>query len=1051
MENHIHRSHSIPRLSNQFDIYLMATLSETPTVSKKMDLSHLPRLGKQDNVEKSARAVWPGKDAEVSTPLPPKSLPKQDVKPQASTDAETYTESFYIPSSARSAIIGPKGYTLRQIQNDHKVTVALGRTKTPWILALQDVKITGNSRKAIEEAKAAILKLVTFPKNVSSSRTVPANVEPFVKRDALEKWNFELDADNNTRVLVRGSFQNCLELMAEFDSLVEKCDNEMVSEVVPKPERFGKSVLNLPKQQLLSRFGAALYEKDDGFVIVAPPTHLAAAVNSFLKSLNAQVCEEIDLCTVFSGFAWHAKMLTRYFKVTRELGDLEKENNVSISPPSINEDGSVVYSITGETSAVKAARNQFLDLLEQHSPANHVAIKGMRYPLCRAVARRTAKGIKDPIAIVWSNNDELYVVHKSTKSFSKAEIREDVLNAVSKFATIDLLVENMRSKALTVTDSHFIQEPLGDEAVKLLNTVVATSREDIGNINDPRARVEIVDSKSILLTGNKESVAKAAETIPEVIKLCNRYTVLSSYSEEFPFDVDLLPELVGKGGSQINQLRSKYEGVKIEVVNSGRVVIQGLPLVVREASSEIKEMQKRLRDIKTEEVLIPTIYLPAVIGRDGRNVRKLTEKYECTIKVPSKKSERNSLNEVDGKESLSINEKRSFDTPITLKGPSKSVSAVKREILGIVQYERDHSVIEILEVDSSIVPRILGRGGSNLNRIRIDSRAEINVSNTVTKDNNNSIQIKGSLKQVNDAAEMINSIVQDMTDHAEVNVPITREIMRLITTQKREEIITAAGGDMDNSFKSFVIVPGKSVVRISGTKAFVKEAKKLLNDLVEDYEDKMKFKHTLTVPGVRVKALYANGNQLIDETSSKFDVTITFGKAVKAAKQVLIYGRTQKSVEDAAAYLTEVGHFCVTEAEIVSIVFTNNVRRSVSSKFNIRIEELNAPSQQLVVHDPTDITTRRTIFICGQNDVDPEKCKKYLEDTLNCTDCAVITIGASKISDLIGRNGDNIKKLRKNNEAVIELNSDKAEVYIYGSKETVQKASEQIKDLLNLR
>lgn len=929
------------------------------------------------------------------------------------TESQAETHSLTLPGSARGTIIGPRGATLRRLEQQFNVSIAVSRHDRRWSLALIDVHIAGARAAA---ALLAVRQLVTLPSRVTASRTLPALIAPFFPRD-----KYEVDLNSHT-VEVSGSFEHVLEEMHAVDELADKISGDLETTEVEFDKPFKACI---PAKQFLTKYGAVVSEKDGLYTVIAAPPQLPAATSALRKCLAGQVCEVVDAASVFSGFAGHAKMLTRYFALTHELENLGDDVVVTSGE---------TYTISGEKQAVDAAKRRLLELLYAHSPSAHVAVKGMRFPLCRSVAARAAAGVTMPIKVVWSNSDEIYIVH-TDPTLPKNEIKESVLDALAKFAVIEPLRESLRAKTVDLTHPEYIASPMGEEAQKLLATVCTSS----GDLDDTRARFEVTKT-SVVLTGSKEAVNRAAAVLPQVVKLSQKYAVLSSHTEEFAFDDSLMATLVGRGGVQINSLRKQF-GVKIEAGN-GRVSVQGVPSAVREAVSTINDLQRKWRDTKAEKISVPKIYLPQIIGAGGKNVRKLTEKYACSIDIPNVKP----TDVEDGIEAAKSLQPAESDTnlevAIAIRGSSKNVNAVKAEIQAIVNYEREHAHVELLQISSESVPRVLGKGGATLNRIVHDTKADVRVP---TRDSESQesvdVRIKGTKKQVEEASRLIQDIVRSVEDYTELTISVPEEIIKLLNQEKRAELVQAAGGDPLTAYRHLIVLARSRTLRLMGEKPFVESLKSSIESLVSEHERKTQFKTTLSVPPIRIREFVRDEMSLVHSTEKEYQVLITLGKRTDGAVPVTVRGETQEAVDQAIKHLTEEALLHVRELNVVASAFTNQVRRSVASQYHVRIESGRGES----VTSKTDVTTKRLIYVCGKTEESVEKCTQALKPLEGVSHCATFSVG-DKMRSLIGRQGETIKKLRAKTPAIIELEDDV--VYIYGDEDSTATAVVLVKEKL---
>jgi rRNA processing protein Krr1/Pno1 len=133
----------------------------------------------------------------------------------------------------------------------------------------------------------------------------------------------------------------------------------------------------------------------------------------------------------------------------------------------------------------------------------------------------------------------------------------------------------------------------------------------------------------VLRSIDEEKVKKARELIKQKIELAERLAYVLEVSAS---DSWILPVIIGKNGSKVSLLRSKYKGCRIDVSKESRTIT-----IVGESEAIVLEVREAvLAAIETARsenafVFIPNTYVPQFVGKGGSHVKELSAKYEVEI------------------------------------------------------------------------------------------------------------------------------------------------------------------------------------------------------------------------------------------------------------------------------------------------------------------------------------------------------------------------------------------------------------------------------------
>jgi len=174
--------------------------------------------------------------------------------------------------------------------------------------------------------------------------------------------------------------------------------------------------------------------------------------------------------------------------------------------------------------------------------------------------------------------------------------------------------------------------------------------------------------------------------------------------------------------------------------------------------------------LQADEVTL-TIPLPAaldrgsLIGKQGTYLRRLEEKYEVRINFPKGKS--SASEETDSSSSSS---------EIVIRGPSKGAQSAKGELVDLISYEKEHGNVVTFTVPVKALPRILGRGGAQVNQIKDDTGvASVDVDQESDEATEATISLRGTKTSIKNARSEIEKIAKEVSNESRIEMEIPKE------------------------------------------------------------------------------------------------------------------------------------------------------------------------------------------------------------------------------------------------------------------------------------
>lgn len=415
-----------------------------------------------------------------------------------------------------------------------------------------------------------------------------------------------------------------------------------------------------------------------------------------------------------------------------------------------------------------------------------------------------------------------------------SKVKEELLNSVKELA-------EMKTVEFEIPE-------------KLHSHIVGPNRTNLNVIigEDKLVSVQIgrADSADLItIRGPKDEVDRVEKEIRRMAEEAKVTEAIHSHSTEFEIDSKLVSHLVGKRGSTISKLGEEL-GVKVnfsdQVQNTSHddsaqpkkrknhhqkvlVTVSGRMENVEEAKKRILAQAERLADEVTVNLpILAGLDRGALIGKGGMYITRLQDTYMVHIRMPSGRKGDNLGN--------------GSEQDITIRGPKKGVDAVRRELVELMEYEREQGNVATMDISTRSIARVVGKGGVQADKIREESGIQsLDIDKLDSSDLTSRVTLKGSKPAILAAKKMINSIAQGVDDESSVEMKIPRIHHQTLLGRagaRLREIVKIAG--LDESAARLVHFPkltggdeGSDVVQIKGDKSMVAKIQRQLELEVE--------------------------------------------------------------------------------------------------------------------------------------------------------------------------------------------------------------------------
>lgn len=552
------------------------------------------------------------------------------------------------------------------------------------------------------------------------------------------------------------------------------------------------------------------------------------------------------------------------------------------------------------------------------------------------------------------------------------------------------------------------------------NNVVQLSAETGARINVPPPSIQ---KDEITIAGEKEAVAKAKECILKIYeekKLKCQTVSVEVKKEQHKY-------VIGPRGQTIQEILEQTD-VSVEMPSpdspSETVTLRGeqeklgpaLTLVYAKANSVV-----------VLEVDAPSWLHKFIIGRKGANIRPFAQDFP---KVH--------VQFTDGQDKIKV------------EGPRGEVEQAQKKLEDMTKDLLSKVSCEKISVDPRYHRHIIGKNGSNINRLKQETAVEIQIPSD--NDSSGIIYIEGNPAGVAHAKKELLDMVHKMENEVVKEVIVEHRFHRTIIGAKGEKVkeIRDRFNQVNITFPEAGVKSDRVVIR--GAKQDVEQCYHYMSQMNKEL---VMNNHQVEVPIYKQfhKFIIGKGGSNIrkirEETDTKIDlpaegsdsnvITITGKKENVLMAQQLILDK-QNELENV-----------IQQDIIIPAKFHNSIIGAKGKLIHSIMEECGGVS----IRFPQVGSGSDKVSIRGPKD-DVNRAKKLLVELSNEKQNAGYTeelkAKPEHLKFLIGKNGANVKKIRDKTKARIifpsEKDDDRESIVIIGRKEEVMQAKKELQDMI---
>ena len=529
-------------------------------------------------------------------------------------------------------------------------------------------------------------------------------------------------------------------------------------------------------------------DESEFLTVTGPLDNIEAGINRAMDMATSMQMASIDLSrqhpTAPAGPHAHARALTRYLRQRQIIRELESMYDARIAlPPSV--DGPVtweVYSRDGKNTI--RARSDIMNLVQAHPPARirHLTVDPYFHPYLssRSVVKLqddygvrllVPEDVDSPeVALIYEGPSANFEIPRQRPSATELAAFEKALQEAQ-----DYLLSILGDQSNVVAKSVNVPAKYQDKVRKFINREQQAKGEDHIPVRALVGDRVSASQCEVSLRGPSGSVEDLISSLQEFVVQQEKDDLERGYTTSCDFPQKYANFLIGKRGENINKLRDEFD-VDIKV-DSGKVEVKGPKAKADAAKARIINMGKKLEDETTHVLKIPAQYHRELIGQKGSQVNRLQDRYAVRVQFPratAVSDEAETSSEVGGSRAA----RSQSSDEVIVKGPSKGADSTRDELLSLLQWVVEHSHTASVSVAQSQVPSLIGQRGREMDKLRADTGAQIDVpgaSDAPDASGRVQIKIKGTKKEVEEAKKALQQRAQEFDSTVTKTIDVDRK------------------------------------------------------------------------------------------------------------------------------------------------------------------------------------------------------------------------------------------------------------------------------------
>lgn len=643
-------------------------------------------------------------------------------------------------------------------------------------------------------------------------------------------------------------------------------------------------------------------DDSETLTVVGPPEHIDAAVNKVMDLALSMAMTSVDISRQHPNAPRtaqaHARDVGRYLQQREALQRLEQLHEANIVVPD-NASPWQIYSRDGKNGM--RARKEIADLVGAQVPARYRTIDNVHPFYQQHLQQQHAQLVRDQygvhlmVAEPEMEDSPLLLVYEGLGDIESYEFPrskptpEDVASFEESLAEAEnYIAKLMEGQGEVVHGTIDAPSKYREKLHRYANRQQQQQNEKVfpveflgatnGDIG-PRPN----DMIPIAFRGPSSEVENYRQDLLDFIQEQIRDEAERGYITSCDYPQKFVSQLVGRKGENINKLRDEFD-VEIKV-GDGKVEIQGPKAKADAAKAHIVSFARKQEDETTHSLKIKPQFHGELIGPRGTQIRRLQDRYNVRINFPhAGGASPDAQSVVDGGSDAGTparNRRPQGTDEVVIKGPKRGADEARSEILDLYQYMQDHAHTANVSVAQSQLPSLIGQGGRELDRLRLETGAQIDVPGA-REDRDSSgraeVKLRGTKEQVEKARQEIAKRAKMFDESITKTLDIDKKHHRNLIGRNGENIrtmVVQAGGSEDDRNRLVRFPPVGSqdnAIRLEGQQAVVEKLAAAIQAYVDEREQQIT--ETVMVPPDRHGALIGSGGETRKRLESEYKITL---------------------------------------------------------------------------------------------------------------------------------------------------------------------------------
>lgn len=819
-----------------------------------------------------------------------------------------------IPSSVTAQIIGKGGANIKKLESKFGVKIHTDKnnrkTAGPDDAGTDIVEIKGHSAQVAQVYdEIANQARQLQPKVDVPVREIPPEFYPFIAgRHAPEIRRLESDHGINinipqyhtwqsqapakverenkparfqphgdSHIVISGEQAAAKQARAELERIAEQLQAELLLEELQAQQFMHPFIVGdrgIDPLEFLEKTGCVVvlppgHQDTEEVHIIGPQDRLDDGRNFAEELMARKAAQQVNLHKQFSdapmGPERHSRALAQYLQRRAIEREFNSAHNAELIFPGSVSAAPEWIVIGDDPRKAMSARNE-LSKITQAFPTPRlqlVEIDPFFHPhLEQLHAQKLQNDLGVHLIVPGDGEESVVLVYEGPRSESPFQIprtkptKQELSQFEKALKSAEELLRGSIPHQGIENDDIEVPRKFHDKVRKYVNQEQVTSpggfpvQVDFGGRRQQAARTS--PNRVELRHPEKAAVDELKRKIQQFLVEAEQDEKERGYITTLNFPSKYNKNLIGRNGAHVNQLREKHD-VDIQVSREGgdEIKIQGPQKKAEACKAEIQKLLKTWENEVNYVIKIESKYHGQLVGRNGENLRKIVAQADNEVRIDFPRTSRGLADDQsDVASDVGARGPSQASDEIRIRGPKAKADNAREQLLALKQYYEDNSHTATVSVAQDQVGSLIGRGGQELEKLRADTNAQIDIPKS-----NGAKRVEITIRGTKEAVKQAKLEIEKRSKAYDAVVTKTIEV----DSKYRNAIIGGGGsnirdivkkaGGSDNSADN-VKFPARgedsNTITVKGTQDVVDSIIKQIESLVSERENSVN--ETIDVP-----------------------------------------------------------------------------------------------------------------------------------------------------------------------------------------------------------